>query len=439
MCGRVLSLDRALFLFVIIIAMRRLPASRIFAALITVLALGLPAPVTFSGTQAQAPASEESLEGRTLTNRTLTGRTLIGIIQSGETLSTLFDSLGLSPGDMDGVLRASRSEFNLSRIKVGQPYRAEVDAEGRLLSFVYEPDINIILTVTRTDKGFKAKIEPIPYERMTFHAGGVIRDNLVSSLQGLALALELTDVFAWDIDFATGLRQGDTFRIVAEKLYRDGEFVRYGRILAAEFVNDGQTYHAYRFASADGRISYFNEKGQSMRRTFLKAPLVYRRISSGYTYGRYHPILKKVMPHLGIDYAAASGTPVSTVGDGKVVFAGWKGPNGNLVVIKHAGSFTTSYGHLKKIARGIRKGAKVSQGQVVGWVGATGRATGPHLDYRVKQGGRAVNPLKIVSPRDESLSKDDMRAFAAMRESMSERLSSIETGAGLMARALRSR
>ena len=357
-------------------------------------------------------------------------RTISSFVLEGDTLSVIFETHGLNALELNPLIAAARGTYDLARIRVGKPYTFDVNPDGSLRSFTYQHEEERSLKVIRTDEGFAAEVVSMPYERRTSHIGGVIRDNLVSSIANTAVALTLTDVFAWDIDFATGLREGDTFKAVVEALYRDGEFARYGRILAAEFVNDNRTYWAYRFTSPLGKDdgSHYAGDGNSVRRAFLKAPLVYRRISSGYSFGRYHPILKTVRPHQGIDYSAPRGTPVSTVGDGTVKFAGWKGQNGNLVIIKHAGSYTTSYGHLHKIARGIRKGRKVSQGQVIGWVGSTGLATGPNLDYRVKQAGRFVNPIKLVMPREASVSISDMHEFIKLRDELDMRLASIITG-----------
>ncbi len=239
----------------------------------------------------------------------------------------------------------------------------------------------------------------------------------------LVLALELSEIFAWDIDFTTDLRKGDTYRLVVEELWHNGEFRKHGRILAAEFSNNGVTHQAY-FHEHKGKPGYYDPKGKSMRRAFLKAPLSYRRISSGYG-NRRHPITKRYQTHKAVDYAAPRGTPVSAVGDGTVVHAGYKGPNGNLVIIRHPNGYKTYYLHLHKIARGVRRGRKVTQGQVIGTVGSTGRATGPHLDFRIKKGKRFINPLKLVIPKDPGLPASALDEYRTLRSRMEARLSSI--------------
>jgi len=273
-----------------------------------------------------------------------------------------------------------------------------------------------MLNVIRAGDGYLSQRIPIEYERRTRVITGSIEDNLVSAIDSDILALELSDIFAWDIDFTTDLRKGDTFSLAVEELWRDGRLVRYGSILAAEFVNDKRPYKAYLFRTGDTE-AYYDADGDELRRPLLKAPLSYRRISSGFSLRRFHPVLKRYRPHLGVDYSAALGTPVSSVGDGTVLFAGRKGPNGNLVMIKHPGGYTTYYGHLHRISKGIRKGARVKQGQVIGKVGKTGRATGPHLDYRIKRNGSFINPLKLKLPKGAPVDEVRMPEY---RETVAE-------------------
>jgi len=269
---------------------------------------------------------------------------------------------------------------------------------------------------------------PIAYERRIATLGGVIESNLISSFPeggpSVLLAIELSDIFSWDVDFNTDFRKGDTFRVLVEERWLDGAFRKYGDILAAELSVDGRVYRAYRFDTGD-RSAYFDEEGKSLRKAFLKAPLSYRRISSGFTKRRMHPILKIARPHLGVDYAAPAGTPVSTVGDGTVVFAGRKGPNGNLVIVRHPNGYATSYGHLARIAKGIRRGAEVRQGDVIGTVGATGRATGPHLDYRIRRNGTFLNPLTVNFPKGGAVPPDRIADFHSVAGEFARSLTAI--------------
>ncbi len=209
-----------------------------------------------------------------------------------------------------------------------------------------------------------------------------------------------------------------------EERWLDGEFRNFGDILAAELSVDGHRYRAYRFDTGS-RPDYFDDEGKSLRKAFLKAPLSYRRISSGFTKRRMHPILKIARPHFGVDYAAPTGTPVSTVGDGTVIFAGYKGPNGNLVIVRHPNGYTTFYGHLARIAKGIRRRAEVRQGDVIGTVGATGLATGPHLDFRIRRHGTFLNPLTVNLPRGGAIPPDRMADFRGVREEFARTLAAI--------------
>ena len=266
------------------------------------------------------------------------------------------------------------------------------------------------------------------YEKRILCIGGTIQDNLISSVgegRGNALlALELSDIFAWDIDFTTDLRDNDTFKIIAEGLYLDGEFKKYGNILSAEFINNGESHHAYKF-ERDGKTEYFDDKGRSLRKAFFKAPLSFRRISSAFSNRRFHPILKIYRPHHGLDYAASAGTPVSAVGDGKIVFSGYKGGYGKLIIIRHLNGWKTYYGHLSKIEKNIRKGRKVEQNQVIGYVGATGMAKGPHLHYEIRIGNKSVNPLTVKLPRGKPVPQNLMAEFKEVKSEMDRRFASI--------------
>jgi murein DD-endopeptidase MepM/ murein hydrolase activator NlpD len=235
--------------------------------------------------------------------------------------------------------------------------------------------------------------------------------------QNLLLALSLSDVFAWDIDFTTALRKGDTFRLLVEGLYRDGEFRKYGNILAAEFVNDGVTFRAYRF-EIDGRADYYDATGRSLRKAFLQAPLSFRRISSGFSKSRMHPVLKIRRAHNGTDYVAPKGTPVSAMANGQIQAAGHQGGYGKLVIIRHPNGYKTFYGHLSGFAKGVRKAAGVTQGQLVGYVGSTGISTGPHLHFEMRLNDRPINPRKVQIPAGEPVPQTHFASFQAARDGL---------------------
>lgn len=350
-------------------------------------------------------------------------KTYSGVIQKGQTVTDILQRHGIDTSEIASVAGALKGTGVLRKFIAGREYAVTVSG-GRLESFRYFLNDDSLLTVKRAGKGFRAVKSEIPYEKRIGVLSGTIRDNLVSSMDDVSLALELSDIFAWDIDFTTDLRQGDSYKVVVEELLREGKFKKYGSILSAEFHNDGSVYYAYRFGKK-GQEEYFDEQGKSLRKPFLKAPLSYRRISSGFTNSRYHPLLKTFRPHLGVDYSAPQGTPVSAVGDGRVEFAGYKNGFGKIIILKHPGGYSTYYGHLHGFAKNMRGGAKVKQGQVIGYVGATGLATGPHLDYRVLASGRFINPLKMKMPRGRPVPKSLMASFKRLKTEMNERLAGV--------------
>jgi len=351
--------------------------------------------------------------------------TIIETVKPGEALYDIFTRLGLDTDELYEIAAASRSEYNVGRLTPGRSLSLEVDDENHVRSLTYNIDSNNMLRVKRTDKGFSAEKCDIPYTTTLVHLSGTVHDNLVSSMDDLLLALDLSDIFAWDTDFATDIRKGDTYKLVVEEQRLDGQFVKYGKILAAEFINNGRAHYAYRY-DQNGKVDYFDREGRSLKKAFLKAPLSFRRISSTFSRHRFHPVLKVYRPHLGVDYAAPRGTPVSSVGDGTVIAAGYRKGNGNYVKIKHPNGYITYYLHLDKIRRGIHRGTHVKQGQVIGNVGSTGYATGPHLDYRVMINGNFVNPLTLKLPPGVPVSKAHLASFRAFRDGMNSSLATIE-------------
>jgi murein DD-endopeptidase MepM/ murein hydrolase activator NlpD len=374
----------------------------------------------------QRPAPE------TLAARPGSFREITGKIRRGETLFDIFKKYKLDPKALFQLKEASADVYKLGDLRPMQSYKIVVDNNDQINSFEYWINDDTMLNITSTESGFCAEKVPVRYEKRILHIGGTIRDNLVSSMgeghENLMLALQLTDIFAWDIDFTTDLRRNDEFRIVVEGLYRNGEFKKYGDILSAEFVNEGENYFAYRY-SHDGKTDYFDADGKSLRKAFLKAPLSFRRISSGFSNRRFQPILKIWRPHHGLDYAAPTGTPVSASGDGTVLFAGRRGGYGNLIMIAHRNGWKTYYGHLSRFAKGVRRGARVSQGELIGYVGATGLATGPHLHYEMRIHNKPVNPLSVKIPHGESIPKRLMADFGRVRGGMDRQLASIPSTA----------
>lgn len=338
-----------------------------------------------------------------------------GKIKSGQTASSLLQDY-LDPAEIFEADRTCREVFPLSRLRAGRPYCLET-VDGRFKSFIYEIDGDEKLVLSREGENFKAESQPIEYEIETRVVHGEIDSSLFEAVddagENPSLAVRLSEIFAWDIDFVRDIRRGDSFRVVVEKRYRDGEFAGYGGIPAAMFVNRGYEFKGFLYADNSGRPAYFDEKGRSLRKTFLKAPLSFTRISSGYSLSRLHPVLKIRRPHQGIDYAAPRGTPVKAVGDGVVIKAAWDRGGGRFVKVRHNSVYETTYMHLSKFARGIKNGKRVSQGQVIGYVGSTGLSTGPHLDFRMKKNGSYVNPRTIESPPCEPIPEKKMGDFLA--------------------------
>jgi len=353
-------------------------------------------------------------------------RTVQDKVLQGETLLAIFMKHGFNLDDLYAIRDAAAKVYPLRKIHVGQPYRAKIEDQNRINCFVYQINQNSVLKIQKTETSFEARTEDIPYEKRLLSLSGNIADNLISAIgpdhEHLLLALQLSDIFAWNIDFAVDLRKNDSYRIITEGLFLDGEFKRYGNIVAAEFVNDGELFKAYRFGR-DGREDYYDEEGKSLRRAFLKAPLNFRRISSHFSGSRLHPILKIRRPHNGIDYVAASGTPVSALGDGKVIYSGWKGAYGRLVIVRHPNGWETCYGHLSRISPQMKRGSSVKQGEIIGNVGSSGLATGPHLHFELRINDRAVNPLKVKIPEGWPIPATELAAFKTFQEQMDSCLS----------------
>lgn len=347
-------------------------------------------------------------------------------IQRGDTLGELLARLGAEDTEAAELLRRNRSAKSLYQLIPGRPVRALTTAQGRLVALRYQVAGNV-LNVQRRDGGFDVTEQPVALERRVMMKSGEIRSSLFAATDaaGLsdAVAMQIADVFSTDIDFHRDLRVGDRFTVVYEMLYDMGEPLRSGRLLAAEFVNQGKTYQAVWFEYAAGQGGYYTPEGRNIRKAFLRSPLEFSRITSGFSKARFHPVLQRWRAHNGIDYAAPTGTRVKATGDGSVEFAGrHQGGYGNLVVLRHQSKYTTWYGHLSGIAAGVRKGARVAQGSVIGYVGATGLATGPHLHYEFRINDVHQNPLRVVLPAAPPIGPEQKTAFDAAAAPLAQRL-----------------
>jgi murein DD-endopeptidase MepM/ murein hydrolase activator NlpD len=320
------------------------------------------------------------------------------------TLATLLKGTQLRDDLIPAIVETTRSVFDPRKLHAGNAFQMIRTVDGLLRSFEYEIDLDRFLRVTApVDQPTALTAEIVPYEKtraLVSMRAAIDKDSpsLFAAMETAGetpdLSIALADIFSGEIDFHSDLQPGDTFNLTCEKIYREGIFVAYGPIVAAEFVNDGRRLRAVRYASPDGKAGYYDENGRSVRRFFLRSPLKFvaaPRVTSGFSGSRFHPVLRIYRPHLGVDYGAPMGAPVVAVANGVVASAGWGGQGGNQVVLRHPSGYDTYYMHLSAIT--VRAGQRVSQGDLIGRVGMTGLATGPHLDYRIRRNGVFVNPL----------------------------------------------
>ena len=336
-----------------------------------------------------------------------------GTVEKGDTVIKML--AGADSQAAQDYINAAKRVFSMRAFRDGQPYVVVTDATtGKVKRFEYEIDSRRRLVVEGMEQPV-ARVEAIEYTTLLSTVNAVIDDNLFQAVADAGerpqLALRLAELFGSEINFIRDLQEGDSFAVLVEKRYRDGEYKGYGRILAAHFTNKGKTFEAYLFREGNKSSNYYNTKGENIRKSLLQAPLAFTRVTSRFTKNRLHPILGYTRPHEGVDYAAPTGTPVKAVGEGVITQRGWSGGYGNQVIVRHGGGLESLYAHLSGYARGLKTGQKVRQGEVIGFVGMTGLATGPHLDFRLRQGGKFINPGKAINPRGEPVSKAAMHAF----------------------------
>lgn len=370
----------------------------------TVEKVELPVRTATPATETETPAPVEPA-----------GELHTATVKPGDSLSRLFARNDLSPQELYKVTTNDLAAERLKRLYPGDEIRLRID-EGRLTELSYEFDLGRSLHLLREeDDSFAAEIVERPLEYRTAQATGVIDDSLFLSAQAAGLSdkltMELAGIFGWDIDFVLDIRRGDSFAVIYEEVYLDGEKVRDGNILAATFVNRATPFHAIRYTDSSGHTDYYAPDGRSMRKAFLRTPVEFSRISSRFDLNRRHPILNTIRAHKGVDYAAAHGTPVRATGDGKVIHRGRKGGYGHTVIIQHGSSYSTLYAHLSNFARGVRTGSRVKQGQTIGYVGSSGLATGPHLHYEFRVNGVHRNPLTVKLPDVQPLPSEHLADF----------------------------
>ena len=355
-------------------------------------------------------------------------------IKSGDTLARIFADKGISPTTTHIIATLNDQTRKLRYLQPGEEIQLLLDDERQLQQMKYIPDITRTLLIQRDeDRNYTSRIINYTLDAYPVYREGIIDSSLFEAAASADIPedviMDLVAIFGWDIDFALDIRQGDSFAIVYEELYKDDVKIRNGRILSAKFVNKGKTYHAVHYTDPKGNSDYFAPDGKSMRKAFLRSPVEFTRISSRFTRKRWHPVLSKWRSHKGVDYAAPRGTPIRASGDGKIMFAGTKGGYGRLIVIRHGGRYTTAYGHLHRYAKGARTGRKVKQGQIIGYVGSSGLATGPHLHYEFRVNGVHRNPLTVKLPEAQPVNeayldhfKENTRVYLSMLELMDRTL-----------------
>lgn len=337
-------------------------------------------------------------------------------IKAGDNLALYFQQAGLDSKALQEVLSLDRNTHHLKRIYPGQTLRIQPDDEGSLQMLQFDVDPLTTLIVERQANGkLLSHIEDKPIEKRVAFGGSKIFDSFFVAGKHAklddALIMELANIFAYDIDFALDIKPNDHFKVLFEEYFVNGVKVGNGPIVAAEFVNNGKQYRAIRYTDSAGQTSYYSPSGQSLKKAFIRTPVQYTRISSHFNLQRRHPILHKIRAHKGVDYAAPHGTPVKAAGQGKVVFVGKKGGYGNTIILQHGAKYTTLYGHLSRFAKNLKSGAAIRQGQIIGYVGSTGLASGPHLHFEFRVNGVHQNPLTVALPQAEGITGKSKAQF----------------------------
>jgi murein DD-endopeptidase MepM/ murein hydrolase activator NlpD len=386
-------------------------------------------------TGSDATGGELVIDGDATTTGDAEPDPLHGELQPGESLSKILHRAGIGAAEVQKVAEALQPVMDPATLKIGQRYAIELDEGGALVSLALHRSITDVARVSRNDAGrLVAKLEELPTERREEEIGGTVRSSLWAALtdrgHSPALVDVIVDVFAYDIDFFTATREGDRFRLVVERHELDGELVRYGRVLAAEYEGEsaGKVTVVWWVPPGGGSGRHVDAEGRGVARTLLKSPLKYARISSGFNPKRIHPVLHRVKSHQGVDYAAPEGTPVWAAADGEIVFRAEKGGAGNLVILQHPSGLKTLYMHLSRFAAGQAVGDDVKAKTVIGYVGQTGLATGPHLHFGMQKHGRYVDPTTIESVRSPGVDSGDRARFVKALARWHERLAAVPTG-----------
>lgn len=357
-------------------------------------------------------------------------------VKSGQTVDSIFRDQGVSGNQLQELLQNPDNARALRHIQPGDEFAFSRGVDGTVLGLRFDRDDKNRVDVSFDEGGIRQSVKAHTLDQRRHIAHGVLQGSLFDAAEraGMndAMVMKLADVFKFDIDFIKDIRSGDTFSVVYDDVYRDGAYLHCGDIIAAEFVNRGHRFTAYRYTLADGNVSYYSEDGRPLQKSLLRTPVKFSRISSRFSLARNHPILGYTRAHKGVDYAAPSGTPIHAAGDGVIRFHGWENGYGRFVMIRHSGEYSTAYGHMSTFAKGLHVGSHVRQGEVIGYVGMTGLATGPHLHYEVRVFGQQRNPLTMTMPKPQPLPSTQLVAFERHIQPLQTRIHTLDTNVALV-------
>jgi murein DD-endopeptidase MepM/ murein hydrolase activator NlpD len=353
-------------------------------------------------------------------------------VRRDDTLASLVRRLNISNTEaMDFLHRNANASALSSQLRPGHFIRAQVNQDGELLWLEYEIDSNTTLKIEHTTSGYQAETVALSVETQQLLKSAEINSSLFAATDAAgipdSIAMQVADIFSGEIDFHSDLRKGDRFSVVYEAHYNNGSLIKAGKVLATEFTNNGKAYRALMYRNPEGEIGYYTPEGKSLHKSFLRSPLEFSRISSGFSLGRFHPILQRMRAHKGVDFAAPTGTRIKATSDGVVSFVGSKGGYGKVITLRHQNNISTVYGHLSRFVSGLRKGMKVSQGEIIGFVGMTGLATGPHLHYEFLLHGQHRNPMTIALPAAMPIETKYNADFAATSSTFNSQLNLLST------------
>lgn len=371
-----------------------------------------------STSAAEAQTNESESAPAALPDLFLAEPDVVYTVQEGDTFADVFEGYDVPYSEIVLLEQASKAVFDLTRIQVGKTVSFAFAPEGspfRVSELEYQPDSNRLIEAEQNEAGWTVTEEPILYDIQQKQAAGTVDISLYNSALAAGIdekvVVQLAEVFAWDIDFARDTKTGDTYRVLYEEKWRNGQLVTTGKILAAEYTNKGKAFRAYYFRKDDGTWGYYDADGRALQKAFLKAPVNFRYVSSGFTTARFHPILGKVMPHDGIDYAADYGVPIIAIGDGVVTKMGWNGGYGNRIEIRHNEQYGSQYSHMSAYVKGMKVGDRVRQGETVGYVGSTGYSTGNHVHFSMTEYGTYIDPSQVDAPDGDALDDAYLDSF----------------------------